>query len=350
MENYFVQPVGLYNLSKEKNDNYYNYKSKKLLNICYMNSSIQCLFHLKKFTDFILNYECKENKNLNLVNATKELLFNMIKNKDNLNVENIKNAMGKIDDRYKYNNQEDANEFISNFLNNLLEETSDKNKFMDKNNNITDKLEKEAYDKFYNKFYKKKGKSLLLNLFYGNLITVKYCKNCGLKSTIKFSAYNMLELPIYELSKNNTYKTSLDIDKILDSYFSDSIIYDEKCEKCKEKEVCKKNYLYSIPNYLIVFFGRTVNDYEYIDDNIIYSNKLNLNKYLYNNKNNEKNIYKISSIIYYSSYGNKKGHYTSLYFDNNKWFYFDDDNFQVFEKLPTNNNENEIIIFYEKKI
>ena len=29
--------------------------------------------------------------------------------------------MGEIDERYKYNNQEDANEFISNFLDELLD-------------------------------------------------------------------------------------------------------------------------------------------------------------------------------------------------------------------------------------
>ena len=341
MENYFVQPVGLYNLSKEKNDNYYIYKSKKLLNICYMNSSIQCLFHLKKFTDFIFNYECIENKYLNLVNATKELLINMIKNKDNLNVENIKNAMGKIDDRYKYNNQEDANEFISNFLNNLLEETSDKNKFIDKNNNIIDKLEKEAYDKFYNKFYKKKGKSLLLNLFYGNLITVKYCKNCRLKSNIKFSAYNMLELPIYELSKNNTYRTSLDIDKILDSYFSDSI-FNQKC-KCN-RLIYMKNYLFSIPNYLIIFFGRTVNDNQYINDNIIYNDKLNLNKYLYNNKNNYSNYF-LECVILHSGSA-KSGHYTCLCQVSGGWYFFNDS--QKPEKVSSFQSKNAIMILYKR--
>ena len=343
MENYFVQPVGLYNLSKEKNDNYYNYKSKKLLNICYMNSSIQCLFHLNKFTDFILNYECKENKNLNLLNATKELLINMIKNKDNLNVENIKNAMGKIDDRYKYNNQEDANEFISNFLNNLLEETSDKNKFMDKNNNITDKLEKEAYDKFYNKFYKKKGKSLLLNLFYGNLITLKYCKNCGLKSTIKFSAYNMLELPIYELSKNNTYRTSLDIDKILDSYFSDSN-FNQRC-RCN-RFIYMKNYLFSIPKYLIIFFGRTVNDDEYINDNITYNNKLNLNKYLYNNKNNNNySNYFLECVIEHSGSA-KSGYYTCLCKISDIWYFFNDS--LKPEKVSSFQSKKAIILLYKR--
>ena len=265
-------------------------------------------------------------------------------NERNIDPNDLKNVMGKIDERYKYNNQEDANEFISNFLNNLLEETSDKNKFVDKNNNIMDKLEKEAYEKFYNKFYKKKGKSLLLNLFYGNLITVKYCKNCGLKSTIKFSAYNMLELPIYELSKNNN-RTSLDIDKILDSYFSDSI-FNQKCKSCN-RMVYMKNYLYNIPQYLIISFARTVNGDEYIGDEIIYSNKLNLNKYLYDNKNNNNySNYFLECVIEHT--GNaKSGHYTCLCQISNNWYYFSDSHEP--EKKSSFQSKNAIILLYKSQ-
>ena len=85
----------------------------------------------------------------------------------------------------------------------------------------------EAYEKFYNKFYKRKGYSFLLDLFYGNYITETYCKKCNKKS-IKFSAFNMIELPIYQLAKHNE-DNSLDIYQILNSYFSESKIHGKTC-------------------------------------------------------------------------------------------------------------------------
>jgi ubiquitin C-terminal hydrolase len=198
-------------------------------------------------------------------------------NNCNLSVKEIKMEMGKIDDRYNYNRQEDANEFISNFLDALYKETS-QNKYTIENFYYKDSLEKEAFDKFKIKFYDRKGYSKLNDLFYGIYITEKYC-GCR-KISVKFNAFNMIELPIYKFNNDKGDYATLDIKEILDSHFSKSKIYDSICENC-HKDVYIKTSINKLPENLIIFFGRTANG-KYIPNRIEYQH-MDLTNYLHKN-------------------------------------------------------------------
>lgn len=341
-------PPGLINSSKKNlhyyydnndfnHDLYLKYTDEELYNVCYINSSIQCLFHLKKFVNFIMNNEHSKS----LLNSTQKLLYDMIENKKkNLSVKEIKMEMGKKDERYRYNSQEDANEFISNYLDFLREETSNKNIPIERAKNpinLETQLLRSAYEKFYNKFFERRGYSGLLDLFYGIYITKRFCK-CGF-SSVKFSAFNMIELPIYELAKG--YKSCLKLNDIMDSYFSKSRIYGATCGKCEKGEIYTKTSIYKLPDNLIIFFGRTAND-EYINIPIKYSEYLELNKSWFDNSDSVDNTYFLSGIIHYISFGEKIGHYTASCRVNDKWYYFDDT-----WVSPKKVNQNEIILFYE---
>ena len=355
MEKYTAHHVGLVNLSKEYKghadyyDDYYgnsiyNYKyNDSIFNVCYMNSSIQCLFHLRKFVNFII-----KGKGTPLLMLTRNLLIEMINwkeinKKSDLSVKEIKIQMGRIDERYNHNRQEDANEFISNFLDALREETSEKGiKKNDINNNFSDDLEMMAYKKFYNKFYERKGYSFLLDLFYGNYITRNFCKKCGKILSVKFNAFNMIELPIYELAKVNRY--SLNIDDILNSFFSVSSIYGAKCEKCNREEVYSKTSIYKLPENLIIFFGRTANE-QYIDNKITYNQTLDLNRFLHPNSNSIN--YYLDCVIEHTG-SSEFGHYTAICQVRPKiWFYFSDSFYHENNSLFY--SDNAIILLYKSK-
>ena len=220
-DNDVVNPTGLINYlyeKKEQSNSGYNYKYYEMEtgNICYMNSSIQCLFHLKDFTTNILR-ESKNNDGA-LITATSELIKGMQRNYGKksglLSAKNIKRAMVDIDQRYRDNNQGDANEFISNFLDGLLDEIGDKKKLPERIN--INESDIEAYDKFYNRFYKIKGNSFLLDLFYSILKIQKICKKCKEVVSTKFNAYNLFELPIYDLAEK---RNDIAFKDILDNYF-----------------------------------------------------------------------------------------------------------------------------------
>jgi ubiquitin C-terminal hydrolase len=261
-----------------KND-LYGFINKE--NNCYMNSSLQLLTRINELKNNIVCYKeneiCKDSiTNGKLIIEFKKIL-NYIKNKvDNINPKELKKVMGEIDERYKYNNQEDANEFISNFLDGLLDETANKNNNVQKLT-IKKKEEKEAYDKFYNRFYKQIGNSFLLDLFYGILRTEKKCKNCKEIILIKYNSYNMIELPLYNLVVNSK-KKSLELKDILDDYIKPYNISNSSCKKCKKNNITEQTKIYTLPQYLIIFFGRTIGE-KYIDNTISYDEEIDLKDY-----------------------------------------------------------------------
>jgi ubiquitin C-terminal hydrolase len=346
-DNNIINPIGLVNVIFEKKDYFgYNYNYKMTIgNICYMNSSIQCLLHLKDFTDKII--KASEDKNGALITATAELIKQMKgvdKKKSNvLSVEDIKKSMGKIDDRYNDYNQEDANEFISNYLDGLLNEIGDKNK-LPIPLNINDKSDEEAYIKFYNRFYNSKGDSFLLDLFYSILKTQKVCKSCNRVISIKFNAYNLFELPIYELAK---IRKDLDFIEIFNNYLAKNHNIDGECKYCGQNNIYEQIFIYSLSKYLIFYFGRTIGN-KYVNNQIIYPDEYNFSRFLRISSNNNC-IYKITSVIYYSRLSKKSGHYTASCLCGNSWYHFNDD---IVTKEENNENEYEkpIILIYENNI
>ena len=55
--------------------------------------------------------------------------------------------------------------------------------------NKIDNSEKTSYDKFYKRFYLRKGDSFILDLFYGIMKIIKFCKKCGNINLIEYWKY-----------------------------------------------------------------------------------------------------------------------------------------------------------------
>ena len=334
-KDYIIYPIGLKNYLYEKSNDYYFYNSYEMTtgNICYMNSSIQCLFHLKDFTDKII--ETASDKKDDLISATSNLIDEMKnKNSDVLSVKNIKKVMGdKIDERYKENNQEDANEFISNFLDGLLNEIGDKKK-LPKPLDIENESDRAAYEKFYKRFYKMKGNSFLLDLFYSILKTEKICKRCKESNSIKFNTNNIIELPIKSLAKGGN---EINLNEIIVNYLKKNENITGECKFCGGN-IYEKINIYSLPKYLILYFGRTIGN-KYISNQIKFPDEYDFI---------ENVPYRITSVIYHSQLGKKFGHYTaSCKCDNNVWYYFND-SCVTKESFKNKGHLKPIILIYEK--
>ena len=297
-------------------------------NNCYLNSSLQLLTRINELKNGILNYQDNE---INKDNNTKGQLFVEFKNiiseienpqNDNLliNPEKLKYIMGNINQIYYRSSLEDSNEFISNFISGLFNETANKAKVKNiKILDINNKMDKKAYDKFCNRFYLNKGYSFLIDIFYGIFKSINYCKACKQTITIKFNAYNMLELPIYKLAKINNNKT-LDLKEILNEFRREKQLKYE-CDNCKNtNELYTKLFLYTLPKYLILSFIRNV-DGEYFYNNIEYDETLDIK----NDYDNKTYNYSLECVIEHSG-GVYSGHYTALCKDkkSNKWYRFND--------------------------
>ena len=312
-------------------------------NNCYLNSSLQLLTRVKELRINILNFKyeniCSDSITEGKIYIEfKNIIQDINNGKKTIDPRKLKKVMGMIDERYKDNNQEDANEFISNFLDGLLNEIGDKNNLPEPLN-INNESDQIAYNKFYNRFYKKKGNSFLLDLFYSILKTQKVCKNCGKVNSIKFNAYNIIELPIINLCNKGN---DIQFEDIIYNYFKKNENIDGECNNCGKNAIYEKINIYSLPKYLIFYFGRTVDNF-YLNNTIIYHDKYTFESF----KNNDID-YNLECVIEHSG-GAHFGHYTSLCPINktNNWYKFNDDNFC--ESHTTYKGQNAIILLYNKK-
>ena len=339
-----IRCVGLSNFSRKnlKKKDYQNYNAI-LYNTCYINSTMQCLFRLDGFVNNISRALGKE-----LTKATLNLINDMMCAKSkNLSVLEIKQAMIKVDEKYKQNNPEDVNEFISNYINALHEENLDKCSSLEVDKiKLLSEDDKKSFINFYDKFYLKKGESFVLETFYGILRTESYCLKCETIFSVKFHAYNILEIPIYELIKNK-YEI-LDMKEILEKYRSTKEVKNSTCSKCKINTFIRTDIL-TLPKCLLIYFERNEeNNYIWNDINIL--KEINLHDYLYNkDPNNSDYYYKLKGVIYYSFLKDDLGHYTASCLINNKWIYFDDTFIEEQKNLKNRyEDEKPVLLFYEK--
>lgn len=310
---------------KEKESIYkklYGFKNQN--NNCYLNSSLQLLTRIKDLKDevFIFNEHYEDNDTQGrLIIEFRNLLKKIENSNDNgltLDPSKLKRIMGNVDEKYNSNNQEDSNEFITNFINALLAETGNKKKKYQKLN-IVEESEKAPYDKLYKKFFLRKGDSFILNLFYGIFKRKYFCRNCGNMNSIKFNVYNMIELPLVNL--NTTYRNKdLELNELLRN-FTESKKSEDNCSICNSDKVYSKSIIYTLPKYLIISFIR-ICDTKYFSNNIIYPKELKIKS----DFEKKESSYLLDCVIEHSG-GLQYGHYTSLIpidKNNNKWVRYSD--------------------------
>jgi ubiquitin C-terminal hydrolase len=328
------------------------YGFSNILNNCYLNSSLQLLTRIDEFKKYILNFKEIQTENNetkgNLILEFKKML-NLIESSNNKNLiidpSKLKRVMGCVDERYFEDHQEDSNEFISNFIDALLWETGNTKKIEEKIKilNLADEDEKNAYISFYKKFYKRRGYSFILDLFYGVSKTNKLCKACNKIFTIKFNSFNMIELPIFDLA-NTTNNNYLTFDEIINNYLRYNKIK-SICKYCKNKEeIYSKISLYTLPKYLIISFGRSINN-KYVYTDIKYNDTLRIKSDFDNFEYN----YKLECVIQHSG-GANSGHYTALCpkdTSNKIWYRYSDEDCNQDDSNTNFQSKIAIILLYK---
>ena len=238
-----------------------------------------------------------------------------------INSKKIKDILAETIEKYRYNEQNDANEFIIIFLNNLLKELYEIGKY-DTGKIPINEMELDAFNKLEKKFFLK-NKCFLLNLFYGRLKKEYICEN-GHLCLVKFNNFNTLTLP--QSKGTNT------IEELLNLYQKDKIIEDTiLCNDCQKK--CKyliRSKIYSIPNYFILCLD---NENTYYSSDVIYLDILETKNFM--DGINKK--YYLTSLVSY--FGNKQaGHYIAKVLQDNEWYIINDsyywkiDKSEIFDK------------------
>ena len=188
-------------------------------NTCFMNSSIACLSNCTELTTYFLTgkYEKAINKKNKLglqgklANAWADLLNNYWNsNKNSGNPSNVKSAIAKKVKKFGGFNQQDSNEFMTEFLSLLSEDLNktEKKTYKELAEKGKDESELDCAKRFWES-YLSRNDSIITDLFSGLLKSEVICSKCGFNN-ITFDPFNTLTLAIppysYLSRKKNTYR------------------------------------------------------------------------------------------------------------------------------------------------
>jgi len=279
------------------------YSLINLGNTCYLNSVLQCFINVPYFKNQLTDNE--------LSKYLKELENDLTDNDEYINHKyNPSSIVNYFNKKFKRFQQHDAHEFLLEFL-----------------------------------------EQLELKDYYGTIKMNVICSCCNtISSTFeKFSTINLQ-------CENNV------VDSFI-KYLEKENIHDYHCEKCKRNTLAlKKIYLQTLPSFLIIVLKRY--NTERYNTERYNTERYNTERYNTESKNNKLinypienmkiretesgNIfnYNLYAVIYH--HGNSEnGHYNCSVKINTKWYFIDDQNVQLMNKIE-NNNSNSYILFYNK--
>ena len=187
-------------------------------NTCFMNSSIACLSNCIELTTYFLTKKYKEDINKNnkeglggkLANAWYELLQEYWMTQTTTgNPSNVKAQVAKKVKKFSGFNQQDSNEFITEFLSILSEDLNknDTKKYVELKEKGEKESDLECAIRFW-KVYLERNDSIITDIFSGLLKSELICNNCGFNN-ITFDPFNTLTLPIpsdSKILKNKPYE------------------------------------------------------------------------------------------------------------------------------------------------
>ena len=367
---------------------------------CYMNATLQCFYHVKMLSEFLINDD-KIDKRMEITYCYKKLTEELTgikdkkkfkKNLQNLKFDNktkgyiepkdFKELISKKNPLFKGIKACDSKDLILFILEKMdreltLRNNNQKESVIFVGNDIKE-MEEENIKKYHN--------SILFDLFYGFSKTTLQCISCGQKNDT-YSIINFLIFPLektyYALKKNGcnnsrindiyqfysfynnpsqmfnpkTFQTSifqekrkLTLDNCFEEYFKEEFFSGDNqiyCNTCKQNSNAKnKNTIYKAPEVLILIINRGKGNIFKCD--LDFPLDLDISKYVENNSSPKK--YDLIGIISHLGKSDMDGHFIALckHFDDN-WYMFND-------AIVSNISQNNIrkigtpyILFYQNK-
>ena len=349
------------NKSQEKNNNRNNninnnlnnniYKPKGLVNLglsCYMNSIVQCFFHIIKLRDFFISNENNfDDKEQPISNALSELMYEL----KNGNVKNVKptklrKVIADKNPLFSENKAGDAKDLYFNLIDGLLDELSDGISKEPSNSgelNLSDKIE------VYKETKKEIDYNNIINkIFIGIYESIYICK----KKKKYIYAFQVESFILFDLEniKKHYDKEHLSLDLCFDYYIKDHEKSSFYCNLCDETHEGKSiNGIYESPEILTIILDRGHG--KTFKGQVDFEQKINIKKYVDKEYNKDKNdiLYKLICICTHSGESSSKGHYTSYCLnENGKFYYFSDDYVEEVEDEKELYEDEPYLLFYQK--
>lgn len=332
---------------------------------CYMNSVIQCLFHIIQFREYFIKKEFSEKEQP--ISCELKNIFTKLKTRNNgkpFDLRKLKTMMGELDDSFSGSNGADASDLLIYIISSLSVEQTNyigPDISMMTELDITDKV------KVYNDCKESIGDDTAL-IYIMNYFNTKY--NCNNKILQKYRYRTIIENHTFysfekkcfiEFNWDILTKAQLEIKNCFKLYFNLENQSEEFCPNCDKNVKCKSTTnLYKTSDYLIILLN-----YKKMNKkiNIVYDEYIDIKNYVeeYNESNfrNYKDYcYRLVGVVFHSGDSSSYGHYISCCrnvnienkIDNKEEIYLFNDsyvrtlNFNQIKKY----NCSPYILFYEK--
>ena len=324
------KPIGLYNIN---------------LN-CYMNSVIQCLFHITKFSEYFISEEfSKEDQP---ISCELKNIFKKLKNRNGgkpFNLKEFKDMMGEYDDSFLGSNGADAADLLNYIFSLLSAENYDDINLNCENETLDESKESDVFKEAL----KISNPNCINNIFYIYNESTYICKNKHI--TYSFDYGSVLEFNIIDINekiknryKKVTKKISLNDCFIYNNTNSDK--YEFLCSKCQNYSFGHlKTNIFMTKEYLIIILNYGKNNG--LNLKVIYDEYINIEEFV---KNGNKEFFKLIGIVFHYGDSSAYGHYVAYCRNkvNNTFYNFNDSNVKISNFENILNDEVPYILFYEK--
>ena len=338
---------------------------------CYMNATLQCLAHIKRVSDHILNYKKNgkfkddKNKKYRLSSAYADVLEGIWcpKNNERSYAPNkFKDILGEMNPLFAPTAANDAKDlliYIIEQMHNELNESTEKNLSLIMPDNMDPTNQQQVLECFGYEFMKK-YKSVFSHYFYGSTMSMTQCFGC---SVIKYSfqCFSFIIFPLLEAKRFcvqsgrvhplfiNTYTLNIEdcfiYNQKLEFFAESNQMYCNNCKQLRNSSMGTRIYTAPLVFILILNRGKGNKDFE---EKFIFWETIDLTRYVeYQFPDNK---YFLAGVISHLGDSGPSGHFIAFcrMSETSPWFRYND-------SIVTQSNFNEIntqgipyILFYQK--
>ncbi|XP_023934211.1 ubiquitin carboxyl-terminal hydrolase 36 [Bicyclus anynana] len=297
-------------------------------NTCYLNSTLQALFHVPAFANWLVSEaahaeKCNQQEACVICGMRATLMATQKSGGAPIKPWQVYSKLRLICRHLTPGRQEDAHEFLRYLVEAM--EKSYLSRFIN-----ADKLDQYS-----------KETTPLNQILGGYLRSTVRCLACHHLST----TYQHFEDLLLDIRKHST------LDEALDSFFSRERLEDlgYKCEACNKKvSATKQFFVERAPMVLCIALKRFSLAGGKLSKHVQFRKKINLNKYMYNKNSPQQLSYKLVSMVTHLGPSQNCGHYTAIgQAPNSNYYQFDD---SCVRPLPLSAvlGTNAYIMFFEK--
>ena len=337
---------------------------------CFMNATLQCLAHIKRITEYVLNYrrlgKLKDTKQYRLSDAYSEVLWEIWlpqdKSKKSFSPNRFEEVLGQMILLFAPTAVNDAKDLLIFFIEQMhteLNQTIETNTNLVMPDNMNPMNHQEVLECFIREFTKK-YKSVFSNYFYGSNVSITFCNGCRI-SKYSYQFFSCINLVLLE-SKKNCVTSGRVHPKYYNNYIlniEDCFIYNQKlefftgdnqmyCNICQaSKDSSMQTRISAAPLVLILILNRGRGNLDFREP-FTFWEIIDLTNYVEFPQPDNK--YFLSGVVSYMGESGPSGHYIAYcrMSPNSKYYCYNDSlvNESSFEEI--NRRGTPYILFYQK--